>query len=183
MNYNSGDILFLTVRPWSFKKLHRVIISKLIERISGKYVHCSIIYFYEGHYYVRDMNFNGNNGIKLSVYIDKYKNRLKRIKNPFYQDYFDMQIFNSRCHYQKNKYEYKNLFLWQLIRHIFNKWIGKETVIKRTCSEDVSRMLNILKPNFVYYPDKISPNELYQKLKAYEKQILCKKNIYRRHKI
>lgn len=165
MKYKSGDILFLTVRPWSFKIIHRVLISKLIELISGKYVHCAIVYEFDNTLYVREMDFEGSNNIKLSIYTDLYCNRIVIVNNPFKNDYFSLQMFNSRCHFKYAKYEYKNLFVWQLIKYTLNKWIGKETKIKRTCSEDVSRMLNILKPNFIHSPDKISPTELYEKLK------------------
>lgn len=167
MIYKSGDVGFLrarkftkNIRTWNF----RTLVSVLIAKFQGFITHTFIIYSYQGMLWVRDMDTLGVAHIPLSDYLDMYSARLVWVwRNDLDYTRHRLDSFNYQCKTTKTKYDYKNLFIYQVVKLIFRKFVGKNTPLKRTCSEDVARSLNILEQTFDK-PEESTPTALYYKL-------------------
>ena len=144
----AGNIILLTRRKGKWYN-PRVILSYLIALASTKdrnkidtiATHSAIIYSDNNKLYVREMENKGSVSIELERYLKENKGRIK-IKG--HESIFATPEFNKKCKYEKVEYDFISLFFFQLIKVIINKSIGKETLYKRKCSEDTSRMFNIL---------------------------------------
>ena len=164
MKLKTGDIILLTKRDLSFNP--RSWSSWLIS-LSGKYTHTAIIYSFCGDLYVRDVDICGNESILLSDYIEKYKHRITIKSHPYNFDSKILYHFNTKCRTEYIKYDFANLFIFQFIKFIFHKFVGKETKLKRTCSEDTSRMFNLL-DNIFENPEEITPTEVAEQIKKWQ---------------
>ena len=161
-----GDIIFLTKR--SIKPKYRIFVSYMIalltkqpgEKIKDVKVHSSIIYSNGGVLSVRDMDKNGDMHYTIGKYKQLYGDRLE-VKAHCYKPSLDtLKKFNSSCRDFKVKYDYKNTFLYQVIRRLFGVFINDPTRYKRMCAEDAQRQFNLIEGIF-YNPEKTNPNELY----------------------
>lgn len=170
----TGSIIFLTKRDFSFS--YRWLLSYLIaffsknkkQKLSEVKVHAAIIYEYKGNLCVRDIDKFGDEHISLYKYIDMYKNRIEIYEYPYNISTKLIEVFNHSCKTTKIVYDYKNLLIFQLIKSIFNIFVGRNTSIMRTCSEDTARQFNILKHIFEL-PEQITPNELFSKVNGWKK--------------
>lgn len=154
---------FLTRRKYTgIKQLHRFILSWLIYKIQGKYVHCYLVYLDNNVQYVREMEQNGTKIILYSDYIKRFKDRINveiDLPNNANKYYFDYKCKNDIV-----KYDYSSLFIKFPLLYLFDIIIKTCTINKRTCSEDCARMINILKPYFVKRVEYKTPQKLYEYL-------------------
>jgi hypothetical protein len=115
-----------------------------------------VIFKKRGNLYVRDMDSNGNDYYELKEYFELYKNRIRIKEAPFEYSTFE---FNRACRYTKVEYDFINLLIFQFIKVIFKKFIGKDTIKHRICSEDTARMFNIIY-NYFENPEEITPSQI-----------------------
>jgi hypothetical protein len=170
-----GNIVFLTKRKIKNILDYRGIISYLISLFSNKSFnnldviksHCAIIYSYNDVFMVRDMDMIGTVNYTLEEYLIKYGDRNPVIIiNPFCTCNGTKEEFNNSCRELKINYDYNNLLFYQIIKSIFRIFVGKDTITKRICSEDVMRQFNIIQKVF-NNPEELNPNELYNKIKIW----------------
>ena len=170
-----GNIIFLTRRKIKNILDYRGIISYLISLFSKTYnstidttkTHCAIIYTYNDKFMVRDMDMTGTVNYTLEEYLEVNKDRgIVIIDNPFCTCNGTKDDFNRSCRELKINYDYNNLLFFQIIKSIFRIFVGKDTVTKRICAEDVMRQFNIIQKVFTK-PEEWNPNELYNKIKVW----------------
>ena len=170
-----GSLIFLTKRKIKNVFDYRGIISVGISKLT-KFkdqdedevkVHTAIIYDNNGELTVREMGKHGDEHYSLEYYKIMYGSRMEIV---YMQETFNLEridMFNKSCKYTKVKYDYKNTFVFQLIKSFTHKFFGKDTLYHRMCAEDAQRQYNILFPNYFKTPEDTNPNELYKIVKTY----------------
>jgi hypothetical protein len=155
----AGDIILLTPRKLS---LHpRSLLTNLISRFDGKYTHTGLIYSRDGILYVREMEWEGVRHIMLSKYIDEVtEERISFLvkKEPLNNE--QLIVYNTLCKSEDAKYDYFNLIVYQLIKVLTNKFIGRDTTYRRNCAEDTARVYNKVVPNLFSKVREITPNQI-----------------------
>lgn len=153
---------FLTRRKYTgLKSLHRYILSYIIHRLTGKLVHCYLVYKDNDNneMYVREMEYDGDRHTLYSEYRKKYSERifaeidLEENVNKYNYDYV--------CKNAHVKYDYSSLFIKFPLLYFFNKILCFFTINKRTCSEDCARIINIMYPFKIKNVEYITPTKLF----------------------
>ncbi len=171
MDITPGSIIFLTIRKE--KPAARIFLSRMIAKFTKKEgqeledvkVHSAIVYKRYGETYVRDMDKFGDDHYPIEEYLDLYKGRIELKLNPYFdQPWHILETFNFSCFLNEVKYDYVNTFVYQVVRRLTHKFIGRETTWSRMCAEDVQRQYNLLVPEFFETPEKTNPNEVFFKV-------------------
>jgi len=164
-----GDIIFVTRRH---DNDFRGFISKGIavltkhkgQDIEDVKVHSAIIYKSKGVLMVRDMDKHGDEHYTLKKYTELFHDRMEIVNMNHNASQEKIVWFNNNCMNNKVKYDYVNTFVFQLVKSLTKKFIGKQSVYHRMCAEDVQRQYNILDDVFKT-PEYTNPNELYKIVK------------------
>ena len=171
MKAKAGSIIFLTRRKE--KPNYRIFLSYMIALFTRKKkqplnkvkVHSAIIYEHDNVMRVRDMDKDGDDHYTLEKYKKLYGDRLEIVNNHFNFSEKQLIASNFSCRTLKVKYDYKNTFFWQVIKRFSGFFVGKITLYKRMCAEDMQRQFNILIPGFFKTPEATNPNEAYEYVK------------------
>lgn len=108
--------------------------------------HCEIGYERNGVRYTSGSRADGTTTIKWSNYFNKYKKRIKVIKE-WEVELTNEQWYNLKCYLDEvegNKYEY-SMFIFYSLKLIFGKWFGKKDKRRLFCVEHNVRALNATK--------------------------------------
>jgi len=171
----AGSIIFLTIRKE--KPGTRIFLSRMIAKFTKREdqeleevkVHSAIVYKRYGETYVRDMDKYGDDHYPIETYLEMYKDRIEIKLNPIIDfPWHIMETFNFSCFLNEVKYDYVNTFVYQVVRRITHKFIGRDTTWSRMCAEDVQRQYNLLVPGFFATPEKTNPNELFFKVENWQ---------------
>lgn len=161
-----GNIILLTRRKGSLFNL-RNLVSYLIAYFSIKdtkdidkvATHSAIVYKEDDEFYVRDMDMRGVVRYKFIDYLAIFNDRIKVKENPFESPSHMVDFFNNECITREVTYEFKNTLFFQLIKVMTGRFLGKDTLDTRSCSEDTARLFNCLKYWF-WCPESIAPSDI-----------------------
>jgi len=169
-NIKPGDIIFLTKRDWKWYKFwdYRGAISTGIAIFSKDKlsmedvpVHTAIVYERDGTLKVAEMD-KEKETESLSLYLNKYKGRIIIKSSPIQIHGKRLEIFNNNAHFSHYRYDYSNLFIYQVIKELTGKFIGRNTKYKQICSEFVARKYNLYVNNrYFKEPEEISPKDVW----------------------
>ena len=140
-----GDIILLTSRELSWNP--RSWLTKIIENLTGKFIHTGIIFKYLDELWIREMEYEGVRITKLENYLKNYYSRIWIMSPKESLQIKEIIHLNLLCLNEKAKYDYFNLIVWQLIKAFTSKFIGRNTAYRRNCSEDTARIYNKVRSN------------------------------------
>jgi len=162
-----GSIIFLTKRkekPY-YRKFISYMIAKMTrnkgQRLEDVKVHAAIIYRYDDTLYVREMESKGNINYTLVEYNALYGDRMVIYSHNMSFDEWNVDRFNFSCRNQSVKYDYKNTFIFQIVKRYTTLFLGRNTPYHRMCAEDTQTQFNLLSCNYFKTPESTNPNELW----------------------
>jgi len=169
-----GNLISLTRR---YKKPnYRIFISYMIAKLTKRKgqpidkvkVHSAIIYKRDGIFMVREMEKDGDSHQTLEDYLIEYKDRVEIKEHPYSFKPEELATFNYLCRYLKVTYDYRNTFLWQVVKYFTGKFLGKQTMYSRMCAEDFQDQFNVLKYGYFKTPEITNPNEVHSLVKEWK---------------
>lgn len=157
----SGDIILLTRRKLSINP--RSWLTYLISILSGKYVHTALIFAdpMTKILKVREMDSKGVVLSDYSMYLQQLKQRITIITPVLQLSQTELNDYNYICRYDNSKYDFINLLFLQVLKIFLHRFVGRDTKLKRTCSEDTARIYNFIRKNTFENPKGITPNEVF----------------------